>query len=102
MKLSEHYVSWSAQDRQEALEAGMDPCLLAYVRPADGQAVQDVLAAEEESPDGRSGWMWVRLPNGDLILGVYPQGDTYFATEGDHSGRAPREEAQGERAPLQG
>lgn len=27
--------------------------------------------------DGRSGWTWIRLANGDLILGVYPLGETY-------------------------
>jgi hypothetical protein len=28
--------------------------------------------------DGRSDFVWLRLPNGDLILGVWPQGDTYL------------------------
>lgn len=59
--------------------------VLAEVRPASNESVATVLSADENSEDGRSGWMWVRLANGDLILGVYPQGSTYFATEDDHS-----------------
>lgn len=52
------------------------------VHPADKESVSLVLGAEE-STDGRSPWVWVRLPNGDLILGVFPQGETYFAIEDD-------------------
>jgi len=29
----------------------------------------------------RSQWVWIRLPDGDLVLAVYPQGDAYFSTE---------------------
>jgi hypothetical protein len=57
--------------------------LLAVVHPASQASVNYVLAQSEESMDGRSNWVWVRLPNGDLILGVYPQGDTYFSVEKD-------------------
>jgi hypothetical protein len=35
--------------------------------------------------DGRSGWRWFRFPDGTLVLGVFPQGDIYSATEEDHS-----------------
>lgn len=28
-----------------------------------------------------SDWYFIRLPNGDLVLAVYPQEDCYFATE---------------------
>lgn len=55
-----------------------------WQEPAPAKAVKLVLAAPVESKtqhDGRSQWLWIRLPDGDLILGVYPQGDTYFATE---------------------
>ncbi len=51
--------------------------------PASPELVALVLNASEDSGDGRSEWRWFRLPNGDLILGVYPQGDTYFATESE-------------------
>lgn len=44
-------------------------------------AVNEVLSQSPDDPDGRSQWVWVRLPNGDLILGVLPQGDTYFNVE---------------------
>ena len=54
------------------------------IKPASPESVRTVLAADEDDEDGRSEWLWVRLPNGDLILGVYPQGDTYCATEKDH------------------
>ena len=39
------------------------------------------LASPEGTGDGRSGFMWIRLRNGDLILGVFPEGDTYFKYE---------------------
>lgn len=34
----------------------------------------------QKDPDSeeRSQFQWFRLPNGDLILGFYPQGDAYF------------------------
>lgn len=31
----------------------------------------------------RSPYHWLRLPNGDLMLGVFPQGDTYEAVQAD-------------------
>lgn len=67
-------------------EAGNDTGrVLASVRPASAESVGIVITADEDSPDGRSNWVWVRLANGDLILGLYPQGDTYMETEQDHS-----------------
>lgn len=56
---------------------------IAVVHPAAEKSVRYVLRQKIDSEDGRSNWMWVRLPNGDLILGVYPQGNTYFAMEAD-------------------
>lgn len=56
---------------------------LACVHPASQASVDLVLAADTESGDGRSPWVWLRLPNGDLILGIFPQGETYFAVEMD-------------------
>ena len=55
-----------------------------WQEPASLSAVDYVLKQPQASHtqhDGRSKWMWIRLPDGDLILGVYPQGDTYFSTE---------------------
>jgi len=57
--------------------------LLAYIYPASSESVKTVMEANPDSPDGRSQYVWIRLQNGDLILGVYPQGDTYFAVEED-------------------
>lgn len=57
--------------------------VLAYIHDASKDAVQTVLNAPVETGDGRSDWVWVRLPNGDLILGTFPQGDTYFEVEHD-------------------
>jgi hypothetical protein len=58
-----------------------DGVALATIAPARKDQVDLILAASEDTEDGRSEWLWIRLPNGDLILGVFPQGDTYFATE---------------------
>lgn len=30
---------------------------------------------------GRSPWVWIRLANGDLLLGCFPQADTYMEIE---------------------
>lgn len=77
MKLEEHDV-YGMDD------TGRPGLILAHVKPASAESVVEVLGAGEDDPEGRSNWMWVRLANGDLILGVYPQGDTYFSTEQDH------------------
>ena len=71
MKLEEHSVSTEQGEH------------LATIKPASRKAVERVLSADEQDQDGRSQWVWVRLSNGDLILGVYPQGDTYFECELD-------------------
>ncbi len=59
------------------------PTPVAWVHPASKKSVQRVLDATTDGNNGRSNWVWVRLPNGDLILGVYPQGETYDAVEKD-------------------
>lgn len=51
--------------------------VVAEIAPAPKEIVDRVLSADENSEHGRSNWMWLRLPNGDLVLGVYPQGDLY-------------------------
>lgn len=59
---------------------------VASIHDASQESVYLVLAADPHDEwDGRSQWMWVRLQNGDLILGVFPQGDTYFSVEEDAS-----------------
>lgn len=78
MKLKEHDV---IQDDDDAFAAR--PRHLAAIAPASKEMVELVLAADEQSHNGRSQFVWVRLANGDLLLGVYPQGETYFETEND-------------------
>lgn len=43
--------------------------------------VEIMLNADVDTGDGRSEWAWFRLPEGTLIFGCFPQGDTYFETE---------------------
>lgn len=57
--------------------------ICAYIHPASQEAVDFVLAAKEGDTHGRSEYVWVRLSNGDLILGVFPRGDTYLGCEED-------------------
>lgn len=57
--------------------------IIASIHPASKKMVKLVRRADKDNFDGRSNWVWVRLPNGDLILGIYPQGDTYEACERD-------------------
>lgn len=52
---------------------------------ASQASVNAIINADENSEDGRSQWLWVRFPNGDLMLATFPQGDTYFVTETDHT-----------------
>jgi len=47
------------------------------------QRVLDAPVTPDDNHEGRSAWRWFRLANGDLILGCYPKGDTYFETELD-------------------
>lgn len=47
-------------------------------------ASEEVAAQVLNTPvhdDGRSDFVWMRLSNGDLILGVFPCGETYFDIE---------------------
>lgn len=72
----------------EETGADTDQVLLTSA-PADINVARWVLsqAVEPEggvsARDGRSGMQWFRLQNGDLILGCYPQGECYEATETD-------------------
>ena len=60
---------------------------------ASPEDVALVLAAGEHG-EGRSPfyWFWV---GSDLVLGVYPKGDTYWATEMDHFSDDSFESVQG-------
>lgn len=58
---------------------------VASVHPASDESVFTVLAADPNADKGmaRSQWPWVRLADGTLVLGVFPQDGTYFAVEVD-------------------
>lgn len=62
-----------------------DEVVEAHVQVADAHRrdVLEVLNAAPEDADGhaRSQWVWIRFPNGDLVLATYPQDDTYFGVE---------------------
>lgn len=60
---------------------------LARVTPATPEDAQFVLEQSTEGDDGRSEWVWIRLPEGTLALAVFPQGDTYM--EISEPGKAP-------------
>jgi hypothetical protein len=51
---------------------------LATVHPATPEGVGVMLSAQVGTGDGRSEWVWLRLVNGDLLFGCFPQGDTYM------------------------
>lgn len=59
---------------------------LATVFPASTESVLNLLAApqtKEGENDGRSEWVWIRFANGDLVMGIFPQGGVYEMLEGD-------------------
>lgn len=66
----------------EDADGRITPHVCATVMRADPDVARKVM----DSPvgiDGRSEFVWVRLASGDLMLGVFPRGDTYFDTEAD-------------------
>lgn len=67
---------WYINDQNE------DRTLL-HRHPASKAIANMVINTEQVTLDGRSEWLWIRLSNGDLILGCYPQGETYMACEED-------------------
>lgn len=58
---------------------------IATVHPATASYITKVLKAEEGHVDGRSEWLWLRLSDGTLMLGLFPRGDTYLECEIDAS-----------------
>lgn len=49
--------------------------------PVQDDMVPTAFLTMSVSDDTRSGWTWVRLADGDLILGFFPCGGTYEALE---------------------
>ena len=54
---------------------------LCTIHPAHPASVKLVLDAPERTEDGRSEWLWCRFANGDLMLGLFPRGETYELVE---------------------
>lgn len=61
-----------------------------WIEEAHPEDVEEILAAPINDDDevgfppdrsARSPWFWMRFPNGDLLLGFWPQGDAYFVGE---------------------
>jgi hypothetical protein len=65
------------------LDYVMDTGRLAEAWPASAEAIVRVIMANADEQDGftRSEWLWIRIANGDLILGLFPQDDMYFDIE---------------------
>lgn len=74
---------WLEDDRERAIAEypDFDPNVVAQVEVAKPADVHRVLCANVGDMDGRSEWLWIRLPEGTLIMGCFPAGDTYFDTE---------------------
>lgn len=72
--MTEHYICTEVDSSH-----GGVPVNIAKVTPARPDHVERVLLAQKTAPkgDGASDWVWVRLHDGTLILGVFPQGETY-------------------------
>jgi hypothetical protein len=70
------------------LNISIDSVPLATVHPASEQYATQVLEAEIDN-DGRSEWLWLRLTDGTLMLGVFPRGETYMAMEPDSAYPTP-------------
>lgn len=51
---------------------------IARIEPATPEQVEAVLNQPVGTGDGRTNFVWLRLHEGTLILGVFPQGDTYM------------------------
>lgn len=59
-------------------ESGNFTRQLGWVTPAKQKDVDSLLAKPPIGFDNRSEWVWLRLQDGTLILGTFPQGDTYL------------------------
>lgn len=75
-------IRWHSYNDAVADGYELDPTVVGWTQPAPPQVVEMMLCPNlPNDGDGRSEWMWVRLPDGTLIFGCFPQGDTYFAYE---------------------
>ncbi len=63
--------------RDQLVQMGASNVLIATAAPVKSDGARELVLRANEDRDGRSGWMWITLANGDLILGVFPHGDTH-------------------------
>lgn len=54
---------------------------LGTLYPVTDPETVEHLVAQPINDDGRSEWFWLRLANGDLMVGLFPRGDTYMGFE---------------------
>lgn len=69
-------------------QIGQTPTGDAYigiVTPCTDDEAKALLELSPNTGDTRSDFFWLRLPDGTLVLGVFPQGDTYLEVCGKHS-----------------
>lgn len=76
MRLGLQHQKWDGVTREWVYTEGGEELTM---WPAGAEGTTRVLLSDPNLPDGwtRSEWLWIRLANGDLILGVYPQDDLY-------------------------
>lgn len=77
--MNAHHIQLDSDEMEAFNESGQT---IAQIVPVESDNMKALIFnADESSPDGRSPWCWIRLANGDLIFGCFPQGDTYMETE---------------------
>lgn len=60
-------------------------CETEYVQAVNASITEiKLMTVADLDMDGRSAWQWFRLPNGDLIFGCFPQGNTYEEVTQSH------------------
>ena len=79
----------SRSDLKDWLNSTPNPLLLAELSPMTREQVDFMLTRPIDDGtvacgmDDRSEWLWVRFPNGDLMCGFFPHGDSYFEHEAE-------------------
>lgn len=63
--------------REQLTQVGTNNVLIATVHPVQSRIAKEYVLKADEDANGRSEWCWITLANGDLILGVFPHGETH-------------------------
>lgn len=56
---------------------GNGPERICSIHPASRDSSDTVIVSPINSGDGRTEWVWVSLADGTLLLGTFPEGETY-------------------------